>query len=315
MQRRHPAAGVLELALIGVAGRRRSAAGSSSTASPTRRVARPRALPGPRARRARRSCRSLLGGERRRSWSPRSRSPSAAASRGSAATRASRSSSPRCSALGALLALSRASPPGIQSLLFGDILGPSDADLALAAVARSPFVAVLRLLHGRLLATGFDRASARCPRHAARGRRDCGPLLAALMVVVAVQGLGNLLVVAVLVGPAMAARRLAARIGPMMLISAAIAALAGSSESTLPTTPAPPPAPRSRWRSSPLYLLAALARAVGAKPQPADRGSTIGPMTRGRRQGVGRACARRAARCGIPEGRRPTGGDRGACGP
>src|SRR3954449_2026012 len=34
--------------------------------------------------------------------------------------------------LGALLALSPASPPGIQGLLFGDILGASDTDLLLA---------------------------------------------------------------------------------------------------------------------------------------------------------------------------------------
>src|ERR1700754_4404695 len=34
--------------------------------------------------------------------------------------------------LGALLALSPASPPGLQSLLFGDVLGASDADLFLA---------------------------------------------------------------------------------------------------------------------------------------------------------------------------------------
>ena len=36
--------------------------------------------------------------------------------------------------LGALLALSPDSPPGIQSLLFGDILAPSDSDLGIAAI-------------------------------------------------------------------------------------------------------------------------------------------------------------------------------------
>ena len=52
-------------------------------------------------------------------------------------------------------------------------------------------------------------------------------ILTALMVVVAIQGLGNLLVLAVLVGPAMVARRLSARIGTMMLIAATTAALGG----------------------------------------------------------------------------------------
>ena len=62
--------------------------------------------------------------------------------------------------LGVLLALSPDSPPGIEGLLFGDILGPSDADL-LSAAALAVLVAVaLVLLHGRLLATGFDRAAA-----------------------------------------------------------------------------------------------------------------------------------------------------------
>jgi len=45
--------------------------------------------------------------------------------------------------------------------------------------------------------------------------------------VVAVQGLGNLLVVAVFVGPAAAASRLTERMAPMMLLAAALAALAG----------------------------------------------------------------------------------------
>ena len=62
---------------------------------------------------------------------------------------------------GALLALSPASPPGIGALLFGDILAPSDSDLALAACLALAIVIALRLVHGRLLAVGFDRASAR----------------------------------------------------------------------------------------------------------------------------------------------------------
>src|SRR6266545_2964565 len=37
--------------------------------------------------------------------------------------------------LGVLLALSPASPAGIQGLLFGDVLGVSDSDLLFAAVA------------------------------------------------------------------------------------------------------------------------------------------------------------------------------------
>jgi ABC-type Mn2+/Zn2+ transport system permease subunit len=128
---------------------------------------------------------------------------------------------------GTLIALSRASPPGLSNLLFGDVLGTSNTDLVLAAISALVVLAMLRLLHGRLLVTGFDRDAA-----ASLGARPAAAesailVLTALVVVIAIQGLGNLLVLAVLIGPAMVARRLAARIGTMMLISAATAALGG----------------------------------------------------------------------------------------
>ena len=128
---------------------------------------------------------------------------------------------------GALLALSPSSPPGLQGLLFGDVLGVSNTDLALAAALAAVVLAALALLHGRLLAVGFDRLSA--PGLGVRPIVvDVALLvLVALALLVAVQGLGNLLVVAVLVAPASAARLVARRMGPMMLASAAIAVLAG----------------------------------------------------------------------------------------
>ncbi len=129
--------------------------------------------------------------------------------------------------LGVLLALSPASPPGIETLLFGDILGPTDTDIAAAAALVMVVAVALGLLHGRLLANGFDRGSA--------GALGLSPALVdaalltllALAIVVAVQGLGNLLVVAVFIGPAAAARRLTERIVPMLAVAAAIAVLAG----------------------------------------------------------------------------------------
>jgi ABC-type Mn2+/Zn2+ transport system permease subunit len=129
--------------------------------------------------------------------------------------------------LGVLLALSPDSPPGIETLLFGDILGPADSDLIAAAALAALVPVALWLGHHRLLASGFDRGSAR-----ALGLSP-GLIEAALLVglaattVVAVQGLGNLLVVAVLVGPAAAARQLTRRIVPMLFGSVAIAVLAG----------------------------------------------------------------------------------------
>jgi len=129
--------------------------------------------------------------------------------------------------LGVLLALSPDSPPGIESLLFGDILGPSDADLLSAAGLAALVGVALALLHGRLLATGFDRAAARSFGLAPAAVDAALLLLLSTAIVVAVQGLGNLLVVAVFVGPAAAARGLTDRIVPMFAIATAIALLAG----------------------------------------------------------------------------------------
>jgi ABC-type Mn2+/Zn2+ transport system permease subunit len=129
--------------------------------------------------------------------------------------------------LGALLALSPESPPGVGGLLFGDILGVTDTDLVLAAVLAVVVLVTLRLLHGRLLAVGFDRSSARS-LGVSPGVVDLALLiLLALAILVAVQGLGNLLVVAVLVGPAATARLLTHRIGPMMVAGVGIAVLSG----------------------------------------------------------------------------------------
>jgi ABC-type Mn2+/Zn2+ transport system permease subunit len=130
--------------------------------------------------------------------------------------------------LGALLALSPASPPGIQSLLFGDILGVSDLDLALAAALGLAVIVALRLLHGGLLVVGFDRQSARMLGADPRLVDTALLLLVALAILVGVQGLGNLLVVAVLVAPAASARLLVHRIVPMMALSVALAIVGGA---------------------------------------------------------------------------------------
>jgi ABC-type Mn2+/Zn2+ transport system permease subunit len=129
--------------------------------------------------------------------------------------------------LGVLLALSPESPPGIETLLFGDILGPSDTDLLTAASLAAAVVVALRLLHGRLLTAGFDRTAARS-LGVSPGFVDAALLvLLAAGIVVAVQGLGNLLVVAVFVGPAAAARQLTDRMLPMMVLAAGLAVSAG----------------------------------------------------------------------------------------
>ena len=129
--------------------------------------------------------------------------------------------------LGVLLALSPQSPPGIETLLFGDVFGVNDTDLATAAGLAVLVAVALRLLHGRLLVAGFDRGAARSLGVSPAVADAALLVLLAAGIVVTVQGLGNMLVVAVFVGPAAAARRLSERMLPMMLLAAALAVLAG----------------------------------------------------------------------------------------
>ncbi len=129
--------------------------------------------------------------------------------------------------LGVVLGLSPASPPGLNELLFGDLLAVTAGDIAVAAALGSVVLITLLLLHRQLLVVGFDRGSAR-----ALGAR---PMLVDLVllgliaaaVLTGVQALGNLLVVAVIVGPAATARLLTRRMVPMMALAAGCAVLAG----------------------------------------------------------------------------------------
>jgi len=129
--------------------------------------------------------------------------------------------------LGALLALSPRSPPGIESLLFGDVFGVSDSDLGVAVGLVALVAVALRFLHGGLLVAGFDRAASRSLGVSPSFVDAALLILLGAGIVVAVQGLGNLLVVAVFVGPAAAARQLSDRVPSMMALAASLAILAG----------------------------------------------------------------------------------------
>jgi ABC-type Mn2+/Zn2+ transport system permease subunit len=129
--------------------------------------------------------------------------------------------------LGALLALVPDSPQRLQELLFGDPLAVSDPDLAAAGVLVLAGGGTLAALHRPLIASSFDASGA-----AALGLRPGLVRLALLSllaaaVAVAVQGLGALLVLAVLVAPPVAVRRHARTPGAAMLGAAAVAVLAG----------------------------------------------------------------------------------------
>ncbi len=125
--------------------------------------------------------------------------------------------------VGVLLALAPSSPPGIQGLLFGDPLAVSTTDLVVTGTVCALCLGALFALDRPLLVVGFDRGSAR-----ALGVRPFPVELALIVLVaaailVAVQALGNLLVVAILIGPAATARLLTRRLRAMMMAGGAIA--------------------------------------------------------------------------------------------
>jgi ABC-type Mn2+/Zn2+ transport system permease subunit len=129
--------------------------------------------------------------------------------------------------LGTLLALSPATPAGVQALLFGDILGLTNGDLIAAGALATCAVVALRLVHARVLIASFDRAGAHGVGSSTALADLALLLLLAAAVLVAVPALGNLLVVALLVAPAATARLLARRVVPMMAMAAGIAIACG----------------------------------------------------------------------------------------
>ena len=129
--------------------------------------------------------------------------------------------------LGVLLALAPATPQSVQSLLFGDILGVDRSDLIAAAILTAVVVAALRLLHVRLAIVSFDRTTSGSLGVPSAPLDVALLILLALSVLIAVQALGNLLVVALLIAPAAAARLVTRRLVPMMATAAALAIVSG----------------------------------------------------------------------------------------
>lgn len=129
--------------------------------------------------------------------------------------------------LGVLMALSPESPPGIQALLFGNPLGVSESELVTTGLLGAAVIGVLWLGHDRLLAIGFDGGSGLTIGVSSSLVRTLLLVLVAATVLIGVQGLGNLLVAAILVGPAAASRLLTSRMAPMIGLSVGIAVLSG----------------------------------------------------------------------------------------
>ncbi len=129
--------------------------------------------------------------------------------------------------LGAVLALAPDVPARLGELLFGDLLGTSTADLVAAGALGGLVALALVAGHRSLAAAVFDPVAARSL--GVRPARMQLALLAllAVAVVAAVQGLGNLLVLALIVAPASAGIRLGASLRAQIALAAGLGALAG----------------------------------------------------------------------------------------
>jgi ABC-type Mn2+/Zn2+ transport system permease subunit len=129
--------------------------------------------------------------------------------------------------LGALLALTPDVPARLGELLFGDLLGATDTDLAVAGALATVVLAALALGHRTLSVAVLDPIAA--PSLGVRPGRVALGLLAllAVAVVAAVQALGNLLVFALLVAPAAAALRVGTGLRTQLALASGFGALAG----------------------------------------------------------------------------------------
>jgi ABC-type Mn2+/Zn2+ transport system permease subunit len=129
--------------------------------------------------------------------------------------------------LGGILALSPQTPPRLGELLFGDLLGVTTGNLIAAAALATAVLIALAAAYRSLAVTAFDRGSAHALNVDA-AKADLGLLiLLAITTVAAVQGLGNLLLIALILAPATAALSLTKRLPQALTLAAALAALAG----------------------------------------------------------------------------------------
>ncbi|GGK42179.1 anchored repeat-type ABC transporter permease subunit [Pilimelia terevasa] len=128
-------------------------------------------------------------------------------------------------ALGIVLVSTQRSYTGdLASFLFGQILALTDTDVLLVAVVGAVLVAAVLLWRRRLVAVCLDRETAAAAGIAVARLDVLLYLMVAAAIVISVQAVGNILVLALLITPAAAARLLTDRLTPMMLSAAALAA-------------------------------------------------------------------------------------------
>ena len=107
----------------------------------------------------------------------------------------------------------------VQDFLFGSIVGVSNEDITQAAIMGAVILLVLWLFHRQIVTVSLDRESARAVGLPVLALDIVLYVLVTISVVLGLQTLGNVLVLALLVIPASAARLACRRLGSMMVFS------------------------------------------------------------------------------------------------
>src|SRR5262249_1239721 len=115
----------------------------------------------------------------------------------------------------------------LAAFLFGNVLGVTNGDIRLSAVVGAMVLLLLLLFHKELLLVAFDREAAQAMGVPVFWVNLLLLVMISLTIVVSLSAVGNILVVAMLVTPAAAARLLTDRLPAMMLWSAVIGTMSG----------------------------------------------------------------------------------------
>jgi manganese/iron transport system permease protein len=131
-------------------------------------------------------------------------------------------------ALGVVLVSSLATyQKDVAELLFGNILGVSTSDLAMAGAATLAVVGAVFLFNKEFSLIAFDREMAQAMRYPVFILDLVLLALITLAIVVSLRAIGNILVLAMLVTPAATARLLTNRLVVMQVTAAALGAIEG----------------------------------------------------------------------------------------
>lgn len=128
--------------------------------------------------------------------------------------------------LGIVLVSTQSSYTGdLASLLFGQILGLSDADVVTVAVVGGLLIAAVLSLRKELVTVSLDRETAAASGLPVFWLDTALYVMVTVAIVISLQAVGNILVLALLITPAATARMLTDRLGTMMVLSAGIGAV------------------------------------------------------------------------------------------